>query len=59
MPKRDSGAAVTAVERLLDTPELRRALGGAARRAVAGMTWGQTARMTLDVYARALGTPAA
>jgi len=59
VPKRDSGAAVTAVERLLDTPELPRALGGAARRAVAGMTWGQTARMTLDVYARALGTPAA
>jgi glycosyltransferase involved in cell wall biosynthesis len=59
VPKRDSGAAVAAVEWLMDEPALRRALGGAARRAVAGMTWGQTARMTLDTYARALATLAA
>jgi glycosyltransferase involved in cell wall biosynthesis len=59
VPKRDSGAAATAVERLMDAPDLRRKLGGAARRAVAGMSWGQTARMTLDVYARALATLAA
>ena len=59
VPKRDSDAAVMAVERLMDAPELRRALGGAASRAVAGITWGQTARLTLDVYARALGTLAA
>ncbi|HEX6464186.1 MAG TPA: glycosyltransferase family 4 protein [Vicinamibacterales bacterium] len=59
VPKRDSEAAVAAVERLLEAPELRRTLGEAARRAVAGMTWGQTARMTLEVYARARETHAA
>lgn len=53
VPKRDPDATVAAVERLMDAPDLRRAVGDAARRAVSGMTWGQTARRTLDVYARA------
>ena len=55
VPKRDSRATVAAVERLMDAPALRRAVGDAARRAVARMSWGQTARMTLDVYTRARG----
>lgn len=53
IPTRSPDAAVAAVERLMDAPELRRSLGAAARRAVAGMTWAQTARRTLEVYARA------
>ena len=53
VPKRDADAAVAAVERLMDAPDLRRVIGDAARRSVSGMTWAQTARRTLDVYARA------
>jgi glycosyltransferase involved in cell wall biosynthesis len=53
VPKRSPDAAVAAVERLMDTPDLRRSIGAAARCAVSGMTWAQTARRTLDVYARA------
>jgi glycosyltransferase involved in cell wall biosynthesis len=53
VPKRSPDAAVAAVERLMDAPDLRRSLGAAARCAVSGMTWSQTARRTLDVYARA------
>jgi len=53
VPKRSPDAVVAAVERLIDAPELRGSIGAAARRAVAGMTWGETARRTLDVYARA------
>jgi glycosyltransferase involved in cell wall biosynthesis len=53
VPKRDPDAAAAAVERLMDAPDLRRALGDAARNAVSGMTWAQAARRTLDVYARA------
>ena len=59
IPKRDSDAAVSAVERLMDAPDLRRSLGAAARCAVSGMTWAQTARTTLDVYARARAERAA
>jgi glycosyltransferase involved in cell wall biosynthesis len=53
VPTRDPDAAAAAVERLMNAPSLRRALGDAARQAVSGMTWGQAARRTLDVYARA------
>ncbi len=53
VPRRDAEAAVAAVERLMDAAGLRRTIGEAGRRSVAGMTWGQTARRTLDVYARA------
>jgi glycosyltransferase involved in cell wall biosynthesis len=53
VPKRNPDAAVSAVERLMDAPDLRRSLGVAARRAVSGMTWSHTARRTLDAYARA------
>src|SRR5262249_124850 len=54
IPTRTPDAAVSAVERLIDAPDLRRSIGAAARSAVSGMTWAQTARRTLDVYARAL-----
>lgn len=53
VPTRSVDAAAAAVERLMDAPDLRRSLGAAARHAVSGMTWAQTARRTLDVYARA------
>jgi len=53
VPKRSADAAVAAVERLMDAPDLRRSLGAAGRQTVSGMTWAQTARRTLDVYARA------
>lgn len=53
VPTRNPDAAVAAVERLMDSPAFRRSLGIAARHAVSGMTWSQTARRTLDVYARA------
>jgi hypothetical protein len=42
----------------MDAPDLRGSLGAAARSAVSGMTWSQTARRTLDVYARACGARA-
>lgn len=57
--KRDPDGAAGAVERLLDSPQMRIAIGDAARQSVARMTWGQTARSTLDVYSRALQTHAA
>jgi glycosyltransferase involved in cell wall biosynthesis len=57
--KRDADGAAGAVERLLDSPQMRIAIGDAARQSVARMTWGQTARRTLDVYSRALQTHAA
>jgi glycosyltransferase involved in cell wall biosynthesis len=53
VPRRDPDAAVAAVERLMDSPELRRSLGESARHAVAGMTWAEAARQTLEVYTRA------
>lgn len=53
IPKRNADAAVVAVERLMDAPDLRRSLGAKARCTVSGMTWARTARRTLDVYARA------
>jgi glycosyltransferase involved in cell wall biosynthesis len=52
--KRDPDGAAGAVERLLDSPQMRVAIGAAARESVARMTWGQAARRTLDVYSRAL-----
>jgi len=58
VPPRDPDAAAAAVERLMDDRGLRGAIGDAARRTVSGMTWSATARMTLDVYARALGEAA-
>ena len=53
IPRRSPDAASAAVERLMDAPGLRLSLGAAARCAVAGMTWAQTARRTLDVYVQA------
>jgi glycosyltransferase involved in cell wall biosynthesis len=58
VPPRDPQAAAAAVERLMDDRALRRAIGDEAKRTVSGMTWSATARMTLDVYARALGEAA-
>jgi glycosyltransferase involved in cell wall biosynthesis len=58
VPPRDPDAAAAAVERLMEDRALRAAIGDAAKRTVAGMTWSATARMTLDVYARALGAAA-
>jgi glycosyltransferase involved in cell wall biosynthesis len=54
VPPRDAEAIAAAVERLMGDAPLRRRLGDAAARSVAGMTWRATAERTLDVYHRAI-----
>jgi glycosyltransferase involved in cell wall biosynthesis len=54
VPPRDPDALAAAVERLMADSDLRRRLGAAAARAVAGMTWRATAERTIDVYRRAI-----
>ena len=54
VPPRDPDAIVAAVERLMADAGLRRRLGAAAAKSVAGMTWRATAERTLDVYWRAI-----
>jgi len=54
VPPRDPEAIATAVERLMSDAALRRRLGDAAARSVAGMTWRATAERTIDVYRRAI-----
>jgi len=54
VPPRDPEAIAGAVERLMADAALRRRLGEAAARTVAGMTWRATAERTLDVYRRAI-----
>ncbi len=50
IPPRDSEAIGRALERLLGDPRLRATLSAAALRAVASMSWAETARRTLACY---------
>jgi glycosyltransferase involved in cell wall biosynthesis len=54
VPPRDPDAIVAAVDRLMADAALRRRLGDAAARSVAGLTWRATAERTLDVYRKAI-----
>jgi glycosyltransferase involved in cell wall biosynthesis len=54
VPPRSPQALATAMIRLFDEPDLAAALGDRAAQCVAGMTWGVTARRTLEVYRQAL-----
>jgi phosphatidylinositol alpha-mannosyltransferase len=54
IPPRDSGALAAAAARLIADPAERRRLGGAAREAVAGMSWRACAEQTLRCYRRAI-----
>ena len=54
VPPRDPEALADRVERLMADVQLRRRLGAAAARSVAGMTWRATAERTLDVYRKAI-----
>jgi glycosyltransferase involved in cell wall biosynthesis len=55
VPPRDPAALASALARMLEDPRLRADCASAAFEEVRGMTWSHTARLTLDVYARALG----
>lgn len=54
VPARDAPALAAALARLLADAPLRRALGERARQAVREMSWENTARRTLEVYAEAI-----
>lgn len=54
VPPRDPRALADAIARLLAAPDECRRLGGAAARAVSGMTWARTAAETVSVYRQAL-----
>ena len=53
VPPRDSAAIADALARLMGDAALRARLAEAAFARVRGMTWANTARLTLDVYERA------
>jgi glycosyltransferase involved in cell wall biosynthesis len=53
VPTRDPAAMAAALARLLDDPDLRHRLAGAAFDRVHGMTWTHTALATLESYRRA------
>jgi glycosyltransferase involved in cell wall biosynthesis len=50
----DSGAFATAVERLMNSPELRRELGRAAQETMKRHTWDQVAKKMERVFALAI-----
>jgi glycosyltransferase involved in cell wall biosynthesis len=54
VPPRDPQAIAAAVERLMADADLRRRLGAAGARTVAGMTWRATAERTIEVYRKAI-----
>jgi glycosyltransferase involved in cell wall biosynthesis len=54
VPPRDPAALAAALEQMLGDPDLRRRCAAAAFERVRGMTWGQTARRTIEVYEKAL-----
>jgi glycosyltransferase involved in cell wall biosynthesis len=54
VPPRDASALAAALERMLGDAQLRRRCAAAAFARVRDMTWANTAKRTLDVYARAL-----
>jgi glycosyltransferase involved in cell wall biosynthesis len=55
---RDEGALAAVLERILGEPPLARDLRAKGLERVRHFTWEQTARRTLESYARALGLPA-
>jgi glycosyltransferase involved in cell wall biosynthesis len=54
VPPRDPAALAAALALMLSDPDLRRRCAAAAFERVRGMTWGQTARRTIEVYEKAL-----
>jgi glycosyltransferase involved in cell wall biosynthesis len=54
---RDARALALAIEEVLSDPEAARRLGERARERALGFSWAETARRTLDVYARVLSRP--
>jgi glycosyltransferase involved in cell wall biosynthesis len=54
VPARDADALAAAVHRLMRSPEDRTRLATNAAALVAGMSWRETARQTVDVYQKAL-----
>jgi glycosyltransferase involved in cell wall biosynthesis len=59
VPPRDPAAIAAAVERLLASPDLRRAMGRRARdRVEASYTWESAALLTEEAYAAAARAPA-
>jgi glycosyltransferase involved in cell wall biosynthesis len=56
---RSEGGIAQAIERLLGDPALAESLRAKGRARAAELTWERTARLTLDSYARALGSPGA
>ncbi|MFI5005609.1 MAG: glycosyltransferase family 4 protein [Solirubrobacterales bacterium] len=54
---RAEGEIALAIERLLGDPALAESLRAKGRARAAELTWERTARLTLDSYARALGSP--
>ncbi len=55
---RDVAAIAASIERLLGDPELAQSLRAKGLARAREFTWARTARLTLDSYARALGSPA-
>ena len=53
----DAGSIATVLNRLLQNPAYRRALGERGRARAAQLSWKQTARRTLDAYRLAAGGP--
>lgn len=58
VPFRDAQALASAVARIMSSPAERARLGANCAARVAGMSWKRTAARTLEVYARALASPA-
>jgi glycosyltransferase involved in cell wall biosynthesis len=58
VPPRNAHALAHAIRRLMDAPADRERLGANAAATVASMTWGRTAKETLNVYRAALGNSA-
>jgi glycosyltransferase involved in cell wall biosynthesis len=56
VPLRDSSALAEALDRMLTDADLRARVSSAAFELVRDMTWARTARLTLDVYERAIRT---
>jgi teichuronic acid biosynthesis glycosyltransferase TuaC len=58
VPARDPAALADIIARVLDDPAAARAVGEAGRRTAAELSWERNAHQTLQVYRRALGSPA-
>jgi glycosyltransferase involved in cell wall biosynthesis len=56
VPPRDPAALAAALDRMLTDADLRQRCVAAAFERVRGMTWGRTAKRTIEVYEKALAT---